>query len=596
MDILQAVFSNTIVAFIILIGVVVFVHELGHFLAGKIFGLEIEEFSIGFGPKAFSIRKNNTDYRINWLPLGGYVRFYGSDLETNVPIEKKEKSILHAKLYKRAIVAFAGPLANFILSLCIMVGMAFYGIPENPAVVSVLPNSIAEQSGLKTGDKVIKINEKNIKNWKDFSNIVSNSPEKSLNFTIVRDDQEKSLVLTPQKQEIETPLGNKQTSGRIGVTATFTSSHLFIDKKNFLSEVGLKTGDKIVSINNIKIDFLFQFINAMETITKTHSQNELAKKIYARTTSITPVNIEYLTTNNVTKKIQINFDTPNFYNWAQKIVQQKLEKSLSWQDTLLSADQTIGNYDTLQHNDKREPAFHAWQKCGLLSGDTIVAIEGVGKITSPFQIYNWLDDAPKAFSANNKNAILHSKINVISEQGFLKPLSCEIPLRIGFDHLNREHVFLDFPLQFKSYMAVMPVHLSKANSIRDALQIGFNAVQQQILLTYNAIKMLFTGSIPLSNLGGPIAIASVAGDAAKGGLVVFLLTMAFISTNIGLMNLLPLPALDGGMLLLHGVEAAYGKPLPKSVQIAIQRIGVIFIIFLFIIVFYNDLLRLIRFY
>src|SRR5258708_3717880 len=128
MNALSFIFSNTIVAFIILISIVVFVHEFGHFIAGKIFKIQVEEFSIGFGPAAYSFKKGSTLYRLNWLPLGGYVRFYGSDIEENISLQNQEKSLLHAKVYKRAIVSFAGPFANFVLSFVIMFALVWHGI------------------------------------------------------------------------------------------------------------------------------------------------------------------------------------------------------------------------------------------------------------------------------------------------------------------------------------------------------------------------------------------------------------------------------------------------------------------------------------
>src|SRR5690349_13849753 len=105
-------FSNTIVAFILLISIIIFAHELGHFLAGKICGIKVEEFSIGFGPKAFSFQKGTTVYRINWLPLGGYVRFYGASIEEDPQYENEPGAFLNASVFKRAVVSFAGPFAN----------------------------------------------------------------------------------------------------------------------------------------------------------------------------------------------------------------------------------------------------------------------------------------------------------------------------------------------------------------------------------------------------------------------------------------------------------------------------------------------------
>ena len=140
----------------------------------------------------------------------------------------------------------------------------------------------------------------------------------------------------------------------------------------------------------------------------------------------------------------------------------------------------------------------------------------------------------------------------------------------------------------------MPPVTIRSESFAASVADGFKATMAQATTILTALKKLFTGDMPLKNLGGPIAIARVAGDAAEGGVLVFILTISLMSLNIGLFNLLPLPALDGGHLLLQGVEAAYGKPLPMKVQIAVQRVGVAFLLGLIVLVFFNDLLRLFR--
>ena len=596
MEILQSIFSNTIIAFIILIGVVVFVHELGHFLAGKAFGIGVEEFSIGFGPKAFSIRKGNTDYRINWLPLGGYVRFYGSDLEETVPLEKREKSILHAKVHKRVIVSFAGPLANFILSFFVMTILSVYGLPNQPAIVSVIPNSVAEKSGIKSGDKILSIDDVKIKGWSDLSSKINKSPDKNLTLLVQSNGSNKIIHVTPTKEEVETPLGNTQTSGRIGVSGFFNSSHVFVSHNSFLQTIGIQTGDKITSINGKKVDFLYQVTNYLEDLTQAKSDFLLATNIKNGKLNSKEINITIEKNDKTQKKIIIPFSNDNLKSWANHFLIENSANKIEWNKELLSSDQTISTFQNLVRDDKLLPAQEAWKSCGLKEGDTLYSIKDVGPILSILQFYSWIDSTQKSFT-NNIKKIEKTNVNmqVISANGILKNLDCRIPLRNGFDHLNREQVFLDFPLQFVSQNIAMPPEVVKASSFADALNKGFSSLVNQVYLTYNAIKMLFTGSIPLSNLGGPIAIASVAGEAAKGGILIFLMTMAFISTNVGMMNLLPLPALDGGTLLLQAVEAAYGKALPKAVQITVQRVGIFILLGLFVIVFYNDILRLVRF-
>jgi regulator of sigma E protease len=149
-----------------------------------------------------------------------------------------------------------------------------------------------------------------------------------------------------------------------------------------------------------------------------------------------------------------------------------------------------------------------------------------------------------------------------------------------------------FPFRFVTSGLPVEQVVVRSDSWWNAPADAVAAVGEQASTIFVGLKKLVSGSIPLANLGGPIQIARVAGSAAEGGFLVFFLTVSWMSINIGMFNLLPLPALDGGALLMQGVEAAYGRPLPPAVQHLVQRFGVVLILALIVLVFYNDILRL----
>jgi regulator of sigma E protease len=610
MEILHALFSNTLVAFILLIGVVVFVHELGHFLAGKAFGIQVEEFSIGFGPKAFSFQKGTTEYRINWLPLGGYVRFFGAEIQKteNLSLELQEKSILHAKVYKRAVVSLAGPLANFILSFFIIFGISLYGFPLQKPVVSVLPDSVAAKAGLSTGDHVLSINGDKVKDWEFFQNRVSKSPGKKLDLVVERQQVPVKLEVTPLQETVQTPLGNTISVGRIGVTPFFSSNAIVVFPQSLFQVFGFQTGDEILSLNENKIQYLFEISAQLQKIMKNASSNfDLASKITDQQLQKNSLDFFVKRRKPNSQETQsfhliLSFDDPKAKQWARLILQnQKLkqeEVQPPWQ--LLSSDQTVLDYENLVRGDKLLPAQEAWKKCGLQARETLLFVESLGPVLSFVQFQMWLNGVSQtqsqSFLSSGRNSLgtFPVKMKVLSAAGEFKNLDCQIPLRLGYNHLNEPQVFLDFPMTFLSSSRLFSPEIFKAKSFFEAFEKALESLVNQIQLLLKALKMLVTGSIPLSNLGGPIAIAGVAGDAAKGGWITFLMVTAFISTNIGLMNLLPFPALDGGALLLQAVEAAYGKPLPLAVQSVVQRVGIVFLFVLFVLVFYNDILRFLR--
>lgn len=604
MDFLHTVFSNTLVAFILLVGIVIFVHELGHFLAGKLFGIGIEEFSIGFGPKAISFHRGGTEYRINWLPLGGYVRFFGADLEEEVDPVAKQKSLKHAALYKRAIISFAGPLANFVLSLCIMIPLMWSGIPTQPSVVSVVPNSVAAQSGLQTGDQIVSIDSKKIENWDDLSKKVSSSANQRLSVTLLRDGQNQTLSITPQSESAETLFGESKPVGRIGVTPYFSPPRVVPLAGSFLSAAGFHNGDEIVSLQNEKTPHFHSILKILERVTQSTSDMTLAQNIVKGTLDSVRLQVEVVVPSSPEKKGEtittlrtIDFASPEIKRWATQYT-QKPHTTSPWNQTEVSSDLTVKSFLTAQKNTTAAPSPSAWQSCGVGPNTTLRGATGPFAETffSQSQVYFWLDKiakdaARKGLTANSSLAVT---LKVSDAQGELRTLSCSLPLRAAKDALDRPRLQIDLPLQFAASPVILPVIRIPSTSFAEAFERGSQAVLEQMQLIYQGLKMLLSGGIPISNLGGPIAVASIAHDAAKAGLLAFLMTMSFISVNIGIVNLLPLPALDGGTLLLQAVEAAYGKPLPQNVQLAVQRVGIFVLISLFVLVFYNDILRLLQ--
>ena len=216
-------------AFLFVITLVVFVHELGHFLVARWCGVTVDTFSIGFGREivGFSDRKG-TRWKLSWIPLGGYVKFAGdADASSRPDSESLEKmdartrsGALHFKpLYQRALVAAAGPIANFILAIVIFTGivMAFGKPAEPPIVDSVTPGSAAEMAGIRVGDTIRSVGGETIHVFADLQRIVGSNAGRTLHVVVTRAGREVGLDAVPTLTEVTDATGAKQAFGRLGI-------------------------------------------------------------------------------------------------------------------------------------------------------------------------------------------------------------------------------------------------------------------------------------------------------------------------------------------------------------------------------------------
>ena len=226
---MDGVLLGTLVPFILVLTIVVFVHEMGHFLVGRWCGIGVTAFSIGFGPEIAGFNdRRGTRWKLSAIPLGGYVKFVGDMNSTSAPdgeaMEKlsdaERRIAFHTQpVWKRALTVFAGPLFNFLLTIAVFAVMFYaYGrAVSEPMVASVQPDSAAAEAGFMPGDRFVSVDGTLVTTFADVRRLVSGRAGDSLVFVMHRGDKEVSLVATPRVMEQEDALGNKVNVGVIGV-------------------------------------------------------------------------------------------------------------------------------------------------------------------------------------------------------------------------------------------------------------------------------------------------------------------------------------------------------------------------------------------
>jgi regulator of sigma E protease len=218
-----------IVPFLFVLTIVVFFHELGHFLVARWAGVKVLTFSLGFGPELAGFNdRHGTRWKISAVPLGGYVKFFGDDSEASTPSaealanmteEERASSFHHKKVGPRAAIVAAGPIANFILAIVIFAAMAlYYGKPNSiPRVDALTPGSAAAVAGFKVGDVVLSIDGSPIESFADMQRVVSTSADSALQFRIRREDGIVNLTATPALKEVKDLFGNTHRIGQLGI-------------------------------------------------------------------------------------------------------------------------------------------------------------------------------------------------------------------------------------------------------------------------------------------------------------------------------------------------------------------------------------------
>ena len=218
-----------IIPFLFVLTVVVFFHELGHFLVARWCGVAVKTFSIGFGPEIFGFTdRKGTRWRLSWIPLGGYVKFIddenvasagGRKAFEQLPPEQKARSFQGKSLAQRAAIVAAGPLANFLLAIAIFTAIfTFFGERTTDAKVDVVnPGSAAERAGFLSGDRVISIDGEAIVSFGQMQRLVGTSPDRPLVFVVERGGKTIEITATPERKEITDRFGNTVRLGLLGI-------------------------------------------------------------------------------------------------------------------------------------------------------------------------------------------------------------------------------------------------------------------------------------------------------------------------------------------------------------------------------------------
>ena len=229
-------------SFIVVLGILIFVHEFGHFIVARRLGVGVTKFSFGFGPKLAGIRRGETEYLISAIPLGGYVKLVGENDTDEVSPEELEKAFYHKPVWVKMAVVAAGPIGNLLFAFLVFWVVFLSGVPTlTPKIGDVMPDTPAARAGLQAGDLVVRVGEKKIATWEELAaGIRASGAGKELPLTVRRGEEEIRVTVLPEIREGRTIFGEKVDGPKIGVVA---SNEVFQQKINAVAAVGRAAGE-----------------------------------------------------------------------------------------------------------------------------------------------------------------------------------------------------------------------------------------------------------------------------------------------------------------------------------------------------------------
>ena len=507
----------------------IFFHELGHFLFARLFGVRVEVFSLGFGPKLFRKKWGDTEYAFSLIPLGGYVKMFGDDPlnKDSVPEEDRKYSFTHKSKWARFWIVFGGPLANFIMAFGIFFLLLLVGekIPEFR--MGIIPqDNVLFEKGFRSGDVVTKVDGKEVYNPSD---IVVTGTDKIQVMTVRRQNQEVEIPINMSGKklfdeyvEINQPLRRPIIVNNKSEIFAVSMDGCLLEKQLSLDEIADQKLEKIylTKITDKQFD---DFDDAEIVPTKenfltipTNSRNEFFIKLAVPGYKPIDMRIRSISRNSPADKAGIRgHDVVHMINGKQLNSFETLRKVVQGSD-----------------EEKAKVDVKLWREGKIID----LAIE------------------PDLVEQNGK------VVKVIG-----------VYVTAGYQ-----------PVQFIR---------TESKGFFGSISGGIARTWDSIIKTIDGYKKLVTNEVSFKTIGGPIAIANVASDSFKMSISYFFQIMAIISINLGIINLFPVPVLDGGHIMFILLEIINRGPLSRRKMEIAQQFGLSLLLVLTFAALFNDFSR-----
>lgn len=558
-----------LIFFVLLVGALVLVHEFGHFAAARAFGVKVLTFSLGFGPALLRYRGRETTYQLGIVPFGGFVRLLqeperGREAAEPLSPEDRARTYEAQPILRRAVIALAGPTMNVLVPLFL-----FFAVFVNPGkqiaptIGVVVPGSPAA-SALEPGDRVIAINGEPVDTYAQIQARIAASPNKKLTFQVVRvidqggkpAEQTLNVSVTPRAVNEPRELGVVATVGRLGIGPSPLAAAIGVSGPSSPAyRAGLRTFDVITHVGGVPTP---RFVDLERVLRDNRGTAVPVNYLRPRAVPFPDDNAPLL-------------DVAVHEPGVAVLAPEAREASPGTSDGL----QRAGIESTDLYLASVPEGSSEWL-AGLRSGDRLRALDGQ-------PVASWAALVEDLVAGGDRTREISWTREGRPMTGLLRVRKEEWTDAAG-EHVER-YVF-----RSSHWTPTVPAALiDEPAPIRRAVVAAFEQTAHVVRFIGTATSHLVRGKITMRAISGPISIYDVAGRAGARGAREFIWVMALVSINLGLLNLLPIPTLDGGQLLFLAVERIAGRPLPLRVREVLSFVGLLLLLTIMAIALRNDL-------
>jgi regulator of sigma E protease len=585
---------DTLVAVIPMLGILIVAHELGHFLVAKACGVRVLKFSIGFGaPIGFGRmrlrwERGGTEYVIGWIPLGGFVRMLGEpmpgdeDFSPAIPSDARPDEFLESKpVWQKLSIVFAGPAMNLLLPILCLMGILWFGLPRPDAIVGMVEaKSPAAEAGLQVGDRILSLDGTTVAWWDEVLLPIEDRRDSEIvTFEIERDGESRQVEVSVALQTARDRFGSVVDRGWIGVGHRRLAAVVGVPEvTSVAARAGLRSGDLVLAVDDAEVE-------DWQALGELHAKAVQTSRLAGRS--------------QVAWRVRRELD------------------SLAGRSADPMADPRSRPADaTASPDPARAPDNPEIETEELiLSLPAIADLDGLGLLPATILVAYVTPDRPAALAGLQPNDLVLSvdgkSVGSFSSFVSLVQTSGGRELELAYSRAGRvdtlrlrareETVAGPYDIEGmeeKVYQIGLAAAVSSLPGSRSVqkLRNPLESIPRAAMMSWQmtteylqGLGKLFTGEVGTDKLSGPIGIARIARKSLDRGWLDYLSMMMLISINLGILNLLPIPILDGGQAMIYAIEGIKRSPLSMRSREIATSVGFGMLVLLMGRAFWNDL-------